>query len=289
MKIFSLFSTNKQTVDWSYASQGKIWRMLFSDGGHIVGENRNEHTKEASFFCLEERTGKLLWDGLTLEEPWWVGMEAVQKNVLLLHTFAKPDLPEHRGILAYDLTSAQPIWHNKELTFWFGYENSVYAYKTMFERRRGYSLDLHSGEIIQEFTESLDELQTVRELSMHERRQDDYRFPEVLNLANADVRTSEAVKKTVGNRRIHGEIEFVRDREYLLFNYHAEEKGSTEDAVSLENRLEIIEVERNQRVYSDLLARGAKAPVPDSFFVKGDVVYFIKDSSILAALRLWKS
>ena len=289
MKIFSLFSHPKHTLDWSYSSGGKIWRLLFSEGGRIVGESRNQETKQASFFCVEEATGKRIWVELMLEEPWWVGMEAVQKDVLLLHEFAQPDLPEHRGIRAYDVESAQLLWHNKELTFWFGYQNSVYAYKTMFERRVGYSLDLHTGEVAQEFADSLEELQTVRELSVKEQHQDEYRFPEILDLNNADPQVITTIRKLTRNDQIHGDIEFVREKEFLLFNYHTREKDSTIGSISLENHLEIVEVERNHKVYSELLVRGAKAPVPDSFFIKGDFVYFIKDQQILSALRLWKS
>ena len=289
MKIFSLFNQPKHRLEWSYTSAGKIWRLLFSEHGHIVGESRNQQTKQASFFCIDEGTGRLIWDDLRIDEPWWVGMEAVQRDVLLLHEFAKPDLPEHKGIRAYDVESGRPLWLNKDLTFWFGYQNSVYAYRTMFERRVGYSMDLHTGEVAQEFAESLEELQTVRELSNKEQRQDEYRFPEILDLNNADPRVTAAVEKLTKNNEIHGNIEFVQEKEYLLFNYHTREKDSTIDSISLVNHLEIVEVERNQKVYSELLSRGVKATVPDSFFIKGDFVYFIKDQHILSALRLWKS
>ncbi|MBI3004139.1 MAG: DUF4905 domain-containing protein [Ignavibacteriales bacterium] len=288
MKILSFFSTHKQTLDWSYDSGSTIWRLLFAENGRIVGENRNEQTKQASFFCLDEATGNHIWAELKLDEPWWVGMEAVQKDILLLHEFAKPDLPEHRGIRAYDLETARLLWHKKDMTFWFGYQNSVYAYKTMFERRIGYSLDLNSGEVLQEYAESLEELHAVRELSTKEQRQDEYRFPEILDLNKVEPRIVETVKKATRNTQIHGNIEFVREKEFLLFNYHAETMSSTADSILLENHLEIVDIEKNHKVYSDLLVRGAKAPAPDSFFIKGHRVYFIKDQHILSALRLWK-
>ncbi len=289
MKIFSFLNHSRRFPEWSYTSTGRIWRLLFSDTGRIIGESRNPDLKQASFFCVDEKTGQNLWENLTMQEPWWVGMESVQKDVLLLHEFAKPDLPEHKVIKAYDVESARLLWHNQEMTYWFGYQNSVYAYKTLFERRIGYSLDLRSGEVAKEYDDTFEGLEQVRSLAQSEDRLEDYRFPQIFGPHTADPRSTAVIERVTKRDRIMGDVEFVREKEYLLFNYHVPEKTSRPEAVSLENHLEIVEVEKNEKVFSELLTRGAKSPVPDSFFVKGDFVYYVKDEHTLSALRLWKS
>ena len=289
MKILSFFTHPQRSLDWSYTSSANIWRLLFSETGRIIGENRNQDRKQVTFFCLNEPTGDKIWENLATDEPWWVGIEAVQKQMLLLHGFAQPDLPQHKGIQAFDLESAERKWENKELAFWFGYQNTVYAFKTMFERRIGYALDLNTGKILQEFDDTFDELQPVRKLAQEELQTDEYKFPEVFHLADSDQMVKAVMEKLTNSGRVVGDIEFVRDREYLLFNYYVHEKTSTPDSLSLENNFEIVKIESGQKVFSVRLLSGAKAPVPDSFFVKDNVVYFIKDQRTLSALRLWKS
>jgi len=97
------------------------------------------------------------------------------------------------------------------------------------------------------------------------------------------------IHKAIQKSRVVGEVEFVREREYLVFSYHSTSSGSSFDSRALENHLEVVEVNSSERVFSEQLASDAQAPVPDSFFVKGDFVYFIKNQHVLSALRLWKS
>ena len=289
MKLFSIFGSNQLEPSWSFSVEGILWRILFSPHGRIVGECRNEEEKQASFFCLDEQSGSALWSNLRLESPWWVGMEAIHGKSLILHEFAKPDLPEHRGILAVDVDSGVVQWQHLELTFWFAYQGRIYAYESRFEKRIGHVLSIDSGEVLETYEEGLDPLFTLRQLAVAEAHDLDMLFPEIVDVEGMNPRILGIIKKETKGEDVVGSVEFIENRDVLAVNYHKAQKGSTHESPRLENRLAVFDSGKETKLYSDVLATEAKAPIPDSFFIKNESLYFVKNQQTLVSLRLWKS
>ncbi|HWP83518.1 MAG TPA: DUF4905 domain-containing protein [Bacteroidota bacterium] len=283
MKFFSIFSAPTLSPTWQYRPGGLIWRILFSEHSRIVGEVRDDEKKIASFFCIDEHSGSPLWEGVQLETPWWVGIESVQGEYVVLHGFAKPDMPEHRGIYVLDLHSGKERWKNAELTYWFAYRDKLYAYRDRFEKRIGYALSLDSGEVVEMFENEVEALQPLRKLAQEETEHSGFAFPE---LAAADMlppRVKQLLQKEAKGRDVVGEIEFMEEGDFLIFNYY------TSGGNALQNRIAVFERQKHHRVYSETLTTNAKAPIPDSFFVKDGSLFFIKDQQTLVAVTLWKS
>lgn len=289
VKILSLFRSKRLEPAWRYSANGVLWRILFSTTGKIVGEVRKEEEKEASFFCLDEQTGSILWEGLTLEEPWWVGIDGIHGDTAFLHEFEKPDLPEHKKIRAVDLVTGKELWRNDDLTFWFAFRKRVYAYKNRFDRRAGYVLDASSGELMETHEEGVESLSLVRSLAQQEGEQEGLRFPQVYDAVSEETHVNSLIHAATKNRLVSGNIEYLKAGEYLFMNYHAPGRSSDADKPMLENRLHVFEFPAGNPVFSDILADKATAPAPDSFFVKEDRLFFVKDKHILTAIRLTKS
>jgi len=286
MKIFSFLGHDTLEREWTYAAQGSIWRILFSTSGNVVGECRQHEQKTVSFFCLDERSGAVLWQDVRLDEPWWVGIEAVSRDVVLLHEFANPGVPEHKGIIALDVGSGSVLWRNTELTFWFAFNDSVYAYQPKFEKRIGYKLSLRAGAVEEEYGDALDDLYALRTLALNEQQQEDFLFPEILEEDPGNAEIQAIIRKGTKGTPLHGQVEFIRRQSLVLMNYYTPGRSSTPESLVLENRFSIYDLERQSKVFSEILATDAKAPTPDSFFIKGSLVYFIKQHNILTALRL---
>ncbi len=285
MKIFSFFGQRTLKAEWMYKAGGGIWRILFSSG-RIVGECRNHTLKRASFFCLEEQTGAVLWQEVQLTEPWWVGIEALHRDVVVLHQFGNPGLPEHKGMIVLDLATGNELWRNENLTFWFAYRDHLYAYRTEYERRTGYTIRVRDGVIEQEFTNALDDLFALRELAMSEELSVGFFFPEIANKGSLTPQETSVIDSETKGLALLGEVEMIRRNRFLLFNYYTRGKSSTPESPMLENRLSIHDLSSGNRIFSDLLSTDAKAPTPDSFFLKGDRVFFVKLQDTLTALRL---
>jgi hypothetical protein len=285
MKIFSFFGQRQLETEWMYKARGGIWRLLFSSD-RIVGECRNHELKRASFFCLEEHSGSVLWQEVQLAEPWWVGIEAVHRDVIVLHQFANPGLPEHKGMIVLDLGVGNELWRNEQLTYWFAFRDHLYAYKTEYERRTGYKVRSRDGVVEQEFKDTLDDLFAMRQLAMSEELSEGFVFPEIAMRESLTPQEASVINSETKGAALHGEVEMVRKNRFLLFNYYTAGKSSTPESPMLENRFSIHDLENERRIFSDILCADAKAPTPDSFFLKNDHVFFVKLQDTLTALRL---
>lgn len=270
---------------WSFGSDGTLWRILLGNGGRILAEYRDEDRKVAHFVCLDDRTGRVLWRHQRPEEPWWIGLEAVQGNRVLLHGFQTPDMPEHKGMIALDLETGEERWRNEEVTFWFAHQSRIYAYRTMFERRAGRVLDLETGEVLENL-DTIDDFIPLRQLARQEDLHESIDFPEDLS----DVDVPEAVRRLaereIGAAQIVGSVEAVLRDPFLVMNYHRRGAGFTPETPRLENHLTIIDSRRSERVFSETLQTEARLPVPDSFFMREGDVFFIKGRSFLSMVHL---
>lgn len=281
-----MVSRNSLKTIWTFTTSGRIWRLLPAESGEFVGEARDEDKKQVSFFALHGDSGTPLWQNLVLNEQWWIGIEDVSNGVLLLHGFATPDLPGHLGIIAIDLSTGKELWTNRDLTFWFVYSNSILTHKSLFEKRLFFELDLRSGDTIREYDQDSETvLLQMRSEAIH-RNRSALEFPESVDLGGIELHLARVMRRKVPADILNGRVELLQFGNYLMLNYHILSRESSKDASLLDNHFKIIDLKKESVVFSDILSRHSKAAVPDSFFLKGNVVYFIKDQKTLTAVRL---
>jgi hypothetical protein len=75
----------------------------------------------------------------------------------------------------------------------------------------------------------------------------------------------------------------MEERDFLIFNYY------TSGGAELQSRIAVFDKQRESRLYAETLATRARAPLPDTFFVKDGSLYYIKDQQTLVSITLWKS
>ncbi len=288
MTMFSFLKSDRLSPEWTYLAGSIIWRMVLAEHGTLVGECRDPENRVASFFCLEMSTGKVLWRDLRLDEQWWVGIEAVQKNVVLFHAFAKPDMPEHKGIRAFDAASGVQLWRNDDVAYWFGHENLVIVYRDLFEKRVGYEIDLQSGVLLKTHDASLEELHALRRQAAEEQSLPEVTLPEVFVEEEVDPALAALVRKETKGKELSGRVEYLWQNDVLVFNCHVQRRDSTGSS-TLENNLIVYRLPEKKRVFADVIGRNLAGYVPDSFFARHPYILFIKDQKNLTALRLWKS
>jgi len=286
LKLLSLFGGPSLTPSWTFAPGGTIWRLFPAKSGQLVGESRNEDAKRATFFALDMETGTPLWQNLAFDEPWWIGIEDVTEEVLLLHKFASPDMPQHKGIIGVDLRTGRQLWSNDQSTYWFTHKNSLFVHKMMFEKRMASELDVRSGQLVKEFGEDQEaSLFRIRE-EAHETDQNGISFPDAVELDRVHSNTARIIRKHLPATDVQGFVEFLQIDPLLLLNYFVPSRRSSSEKTLLDNHFKILETTGGRLLYSDTIARGAPAAVPDSFFVHNRIVYYVKDQKILTAIRL---
>ena len=287
MNLLAFFRNGKLKPEWEYRVKGILWRLLFSGNERIVGEDRDDQSKSVSFFCVDAKSGKLLWEGLRMDEPWWITIEVVREGVLFMNEFVKPDLPVQGKIYAVDIETGKVLWTNAELKMLFIAGSRVYAVRDFFERRVYYALDLRTGELVSEFGSDADQIHLLRE-EERSTSEEGLLFPETLTKQSRDYSiVHPIVSRRCDEENIKGPVEFIHLGKYVLMSFHqfTDTQRRTQDGM-VDNRLLIVDSVSQKIVYEELLNRKAVNPAPDSFFVKDDLVYFIREKQHLVAIRL---
>ena len=270
---------------WSFDAGGTVWRLIPTATGRILGEVRNQEEKRASFFCLDGASGKTLWRDRAFDEPWWIGIEAVAGDIVLLHTYEKPDMPQHRSMIAIDLRSAQELWREAEVTFWFLAGTSVYGVREGLGSRSALEIELRSGRRIRIVDETLAELGELRKNASQSLQTGE------ITLASPYAQGGDHELDRILSRsvlRTHGTagLESLRLNDYLLVSFFVPTGAGEGQRPEFANHLRIIDLRKGKILHDEILARSVPAPVPDTFYVKDGTVVSVKDLCVVQAHRL---
>ncbi|MHB1049554.1 MAG: DUF4905 domain-containing protein [Bacteroidota bacterium] len=276
MKLFSLFSQQLRPV-WSFNASHTLWRVIFSDDGIVICESRNTETKTAAFSCINSRTGSVLWSDRIYDEQWWIGIEGISDGRLYLHGFRKPDMPEHQGITCIDVMSGNVLWKNNDRSFLTVHHSDVYGYRDLFERRLYYKINRDNGTVEEELQSLPDDVEENRQLE-----KTDFTFPESLNKETAEPWKLLLTSTGLTDTQI-AVVECIAAEKYHVFAVYSRNEAADD---GLKNRLYIVDTAAQKKVYSDVLNRSTPYPVPDSFFMDGNRIYYIKERKSLVAVDL---
>jgi hypothetical protein len=265
-----------------------IWRIILTAQNTIIGETRDQSAKVVRFFSVDAYSGNPLWKGFQFDEPWWIGIETAYDSWLILHGFARPDMPEHRGIWMVDLATGKLLWKNNELTFWFISHQKLFAYKYIFDKRLGYEIDLSTGNILYEYGDHLDDLHELRKQAVQKESEDQQGIllPDVFRKGQGSLEVDAVIQKTTGGNALDGWTEYLLHENILIISYYQKEELS--ESAGLKNILSVYNLKRKISVFHEIIAHGLQIPSMDTFFVKNEYAYFIKNQNTLTALQPWK-
>ena len=114
-------------------------------------EERDVEKKEAFFSCVDIQSGKVLWKNYQLDEKFWVGIEALYKDVIVFHKFGRPDMPGHREILIHKSDDKSFLWKTLEYEFLFVFEDKIYCCQRGFEKHKYVALNYFTGAVEEDF------------------------------------------------------------------------------------------------------------------------------------------
>jgi hypothetical protein len=158
----------KLKKSYRFDNKRQIWRIIPANAGKLIIEEREPENKQVYFHCLYIDSGKKILSNFQLDDKFWVGVEAVRDDIIFFHKFAKPDMPKHRGIFAFNMIKKEFIWQNPELIFLFILDEKLYAYKEKFEGRDYYAINPSTGEIIEDVGSNYELINKLRDESFKE-------------------------------------------------------------------------------------------------------------------------
>ncbi len=274
-----LIPRRKLRPSWKYATAGILWQVCPTSHGKLIGEERDVDRKRVSFFCLDQESGKVLWEKKNFGEEWWMGIEGVKDDVLLLHGYATPDLPAHKGIVAVQTHTGNTLWIARDLTFLSFGESLVFASKQDVGGLRCVGLNLADGSITAQ-AEADGQGAVAREAAptggepVYPSRFTD---PDELPPGVRDV-----VRRHSGTRMPDTPVEAIEDRDAVVFDFR-EAGGTTGKAATV---LVVAGRAEGTLLYRDVIDREAPQLIPEAFFLQRDMLCYVRDRRLLIAVRL---
>ena len=263
--------------EYSYSNKRQIWRLLLTETNKLIIEDRDIETKEVFFNCIEITSGKKIFSNFQLDEKYWAGIETIHNDIIFFHKFVNRDMPDHSGIIAFDINSKKILWEAKDLVFLFIWEQKVYCYKNNFESREYFALDYESGTLLNELGENSNKINELRELSFNSTNFEGYLFPEPFNTYNTNNPVLQSLFNNIKNdNMVAGNIEYIILENLVLFNFHEVQSDG-----SLTNRFKAIEYLTKNVIFEEELNSKTKTFIPDSFFIKDNFVFLLIEKTKL--------
>lgn len=262
---------------YAYTRGRQIWRLLASNTGRLIIEERDMKTREAFYNCVQIDTGKKLFYDFQLEEKLWLGIEAVDNDIIFFHKFASRDMPDHKGIIAFDIDSQRIIWQTEEYIFDFIKEGKIFCYKNNFDGRIFFVIDSLTGRLIDEPGDNLVEVNKLREEAFDSKSFESYLFPEPFDLDDSSFLPMDEIAEQINvEHSIEGKIEFIPFSDIILLNFHERLNDG-----GLRNRFMAIDILNKKSILEKDLNANSNAFVPDSFFVKDDLLFLLVEKTML--------
>ncbi len=286
MKFFS--STNKLTPEWIYKapSDFKIWKIFPTRYDKILCELRNLDKKIARFVCLSIDTGDKVWENLELDEQWWVQISDSDEDLFFLSEFRRPDFPVQGKVYAVDSGTGKILWESDDYNFLFALNGRVYAVKNLIEKRFYFELDSRTGEVLKEHesnAEVINELKNEKAESMS--------FIETslpFDEFHPDYgKISEKIKPFIKDADLRFPAEILSKRNFVVVNYHVLNRRKLPlEVEKFSNVLKIIDIAEEKLVYEDILYNDLTFFIPDAFFCKDDLVFYVRNQTELVSIKL---
>lgn len=269
----------KKKVKFSDSNQ--IWRIKITDTDKIFIETRDTEKMKAFYHCFEIPNGKQIFSGHQMGEKFWLGIEAIKNDTVFFHRYAKPDMPGHKGLFAFDINTQQIIWEDEEHAFLFIKDNLIYVYQEGFEGRYYFTLNEKTGEVVRELGQNSTEVNLLRDEAEREIDYSNYIFPEKYLGVSENSNVEDIINNELSTLQTKGNVEYTILDKLLVFNYHAVVSEKT-----LLNKIKAFDLSTAKEIYSDILNKSANAYAPDSFFIYKNMIILLKEKREVFVLEI---
>lgn len=256
---------------YRFDNKRQIWRIIPTNSGKLVIEERESEKKQVYFHCIELTSGKKILQDFQLDDKFWVGIESVKDDYIYFHKFAKPDMPKHKGIFAFDIKTKKIFWENSNLTFQFMFRDKMYAYVEEFGGKKFFALNLQDGTVEDELGDNPLLINELRDQSIADNIPAGYLFPEVFSSDSLiENNTFDLISSLKTDFMISGQIEYLLKNGLLMMSFHTvNEKGK------LNNIFKAVDLSGRKYILEEVLNKDTSLFFTDSFFVKDDFLFLL--------------
>lgn len=267
---------------YRFDNKRQIWRIIPTNSGKLIIEERESEQKQVYFHCIELTSGKKILQDFQLDDKFWVGIESVKDDYIYFHKFAKPDMPKHKGIFAFDIKTKKIFWENSNLTFQFMFRDKMYAYVEEFGGKKFFALNLQNGTVEDELGDNPLLINELRDQSIADNIPAGYLFPEVFSSDSLiENNTFDLISSLKTDFMISGKIEYLLKNGLLMMSFHTvNEKGK------LNNIFKAVDLSGRKYILEEVLNKDTSLFYTDSFFVKDDFLFLLFGKTRLEVYKI---
>ena len=267
---------------YRFDNKRQIWRIIPTNSGKLIIEEREPEQKQVYFHCIELTSGKKILQDFQLDDKFWVGIESVKDDYIYFHKFAKPDMPKHKGIFAFDIKTKKIFWENSNLTFQFMFRDKMYAYVEEFGGKKFFALNLQDGTVEDELGDNPLLINELRDQSIADNIPAGYLFPEVFSSDSLiENNTFDLISSLKTDFMISGQIEYLLKNGLLMMSFHTvNEKGK------LNNIFKAVDLSGRKYILEEVLNKDTSLFYTDSFFVKDDFLFLLFGKTRLEVYKI---
>lgn len=251
MKIKKIFKYNRGR---------QIFRLLPTDTEKLIIEERNREKKEAFFSCLNILNGKKVFTDLQLEEKYWIGIKDIYKDIIFFHKFERPDLPNHKGIIAFDINTQSILWESQN-NFLFVKDNKVVLSVNEYGISKNIAVNYITGEI--ESATDNQKLNSKREVI------DSYIYSYKISKQQFEEFAHQKVKKKLERFVIKDDINFAKKDGLEFFSFHKINNNGKFDNVFYAMS------EEGKIMLEEILSKNIDRIEPESYFIKDNLLFLL--------------
>jgi len=283
MDLARLFRREALSVAWRHQAKGILWRVVPDHRGGLIGEERDPGAKGVSFFRVLLPGGSVVWSDVTAPGGWWTGIECVTEGALLVHGFASPDLPGHRGLTALDLRDGATLWNDEDMVFVAAADGAAYGLRGRPDRR-----ELVGRELLTGVVRSVGPADDVRLHELMTRWQAEAPPPPALP-EPVEVGTGGhdmAASLLAGISLAGGGLELLRVEGVVVSAHHELMPIASRGQPAFRRVLSVFSGGAATPAYRETLDENLTMPVPEAFLVIDRTLLFVMDRKTLCAVHL---
>jgi hypothetical protein len=261
----------------TYTPGKTVWRVHPAVNGRLVGEERDTEQRRVSFFALDFASAKPLWQGLTLEQQWWTGIDRVEGDLLFVHGFVSPDLPMKRGITVVDIPTGKMLWAEPLWTLDVVRGDFLHVRTDKRDGEPILNVEARTGDVIPGAESPANDEGGAWWNSVS------YPDPITVKECAAHPFGSLLIKEWGGDAIIGGVEALETPALYIAAAAVQRRRLGTEMLV---HALCVVDKKRRKIVHDATLTREAKGAVMESFFVQDGTLVYVQDRRDLCFYRL---
>jgi len=268
---------------YSYNNNKQIWRIIPTSSNKIVVEERTPD-KQVFFSCFHLDNGGKIFCDYQLEEKYWTGIEIIHNDIIYFHKYEKPDMPKHKGIIAFDIHSQRELWRNEDYYYSFISEGKIFCMRQLFDSREYFSVNLLSGEMNDYLRFEKNDIEEKKLFNEKESDYDCYKFPQKWFENKTDLLIKDKkLNELLSDESVVGNIEFIAFNDNLLISYNVLDNNNL-----FTNNFKIIDINTDKIIFENTLTKQSKLILSDSFFIKDNYLFLLKGKNSLDVFYLSK-